>query len=182
MSFCLFSTTSSFNLACLTNNNLKKKNLLFVNWPGSGERIVAKCVAACLPVTFRLLLFCLPPADKTQPKQIKQSLSHSACLSHCSITASLLHMEDGTWDVSMIIVQYIHPKACRLHSFQAATGPVAPNSFILSNDKLDRNNTSHRQQGEQSYSRSYTYTNTHHAATVCQKCGSSNHCSSQVIL
>ena len=31
---------------------------LFVNWRGSGERIVAKCSAACLSLTFSLFFFC----------------------------------------------------------------------------------------------------------------------------
>lgn len=52
---------------CLTNNWGKKKNSLFVNWPGSAERIVAKCNAACLSLTFRL--FCSAFHQQTKRKK-----------------------------------------------------------------------------------------------------------------
>lgn len=57
---------------------------LFVNWPGSGERIAAKCSAACLSLTFRLFCSAFHQRHKikTQPRQIKPIFSQSACLSH----------------------------------------------------------------------------------------------------
>lgn len=73
--------------ASQTTENL----LLLVNWPGSGERIVAKCSSACLSLTFRLFCSALHQQTKTQPWQIKPSLSQSACLSHRHAVISQPH-------------------------------------------------------------------------------------------
>uniref|UniRef100_A0A4W6BSI3 Chloride channel 2c n=1 Tax=Lates calcarifer TaxID=8187 RepID=A0A4W6BSI3_LATCA len=51
-------------LSICTASQTTENPSLFVNWPGSGKRIVAKCSAACLSLTFRLFCSAVPPADK----------------------------------------------------------------------------------------------------------------------
>lgn len=170
--------TSSFNLACLTNNNLKKKRTcsLWIGQEVVRGLLLSALLLACL---WHLGFYCsaFHQQTKTQPKQIKPSLSHSARLSHCSITASLVYMEDGNhWDVSMIIVQYIRPTACRLHSFIPGSHGTCSTQFLHLISQMT-NLTAiilfHTGSRERSRIRGpiVNHTNTHHAATVCQKCG-----------
>lgn len=86
-----------FHHAFLTNSKRKKKKpSLFVNWPGSGERIVAKCTASRLSLTFRL--FCSAfyqqtkkknnnpaKADKAEPLPVCLSVTQMFYLSLASV-------------------------------------------------------------------------------------------------
>lgn len=112
---------------------------LFVNWPGSGERIVAKCSAACLSVTFRLFCSAFHQQTKTQPRQIKPSLSQSACLSHRHAVISpprwsIRREKKSRGDVCVRDYSALFPPRSIKDTilFSAATGSVATKSFTLS--------------------------------------------------
>lgn len=98
--------------ASQTTENLS----LFVNWPGSGERIVAKCSVARLSLTFRL--FCSMFHSQTQnPTKTDKAQPLKVCLSvtqeYCSITASLIHRnrreEDNHREVSVVDSSTLFP-------------------------------------------------------------------------
>lgn len=65
LSLLLFSITPSSQIA--KKKKKREKPSLFVNWPGSGERIVAKCTASRLSLTFRL--FCSAFYQQTKKKK-----------------------------------------------------------------------------------------------------------------
>lgn len=89
--------------------SISNSSWLFVNWPGSAERIVAKCGGARPSLTFMPFCSAFHQQTKTQSKQIKPQRSKSP-VCHADV---LFHHGDR----DMIITQHFLPTTGAVKSF-----------------------------------------------------------------